>query len=288
MGRGEPEPPSARPPRRLAFDLRLSTFDLYFRLVGARLRGQTQYRVSFALQVASSFTATFVELLAVLILFRTFHDLAGWSVGEVAFLYGLASIALALTELFGSGFERVSPMIKEGEFDRVLTRPVPAFVQVLAADLQLRKIGRVAQGLFALVLAQRWAAIEWTAPKAALFVAALGSTMAVFFAVFLIGAAVCFWTIENSEAQNIFTYGGTELASNPLQIYSRWLQGIFLYIVPLGLTSFYPATYILGKPDPLGLPPFVPFIAPLVAAAFLGVGLMVWGFGLRHYQSTGS
>ncbi|CAA9555409.1 MAG: hypothetical protein AVDCRST_MAG18-637 [uncultured Thermomicrobiales bacterium] len=261
---------------------------LYLLLAGARLRGQTQYRVSFALQVASSFTSTFVELLALLILFRTFSSLGGWSVGEVAFLYGLASVSFALAELFGEGLEQASRMIREGEFDRVLTRPVAPLLQVLAADIQPRRIGRLAQGILALALAGRWTTIDWTPLKAALFIGAIASTAVVFLTVFLIGAAICFWTIESSEFQNIFTYGGTELASNPLQIYSRWLQGIFLYIVPLGLTTFYPAAHILAKPDPFGLPPFTPFLAPLVAALFLGLGLLIWGLGLRQYQSTGS
>ena len=267
----------------------MDSLRLYLRLTGAGLRGQLQYRVSFALQVASSFTSTFVELLAVLILFRTFKDLGGWSVGDVAFLYALASVSFGLTEMFGGeSFEHVSQQIKAGEFDRMLTRPVSAFVQVLAADLQLRRIGRIAQGIFALILAQRLTTIDWTALKAVLFVAAIASTSLVFFSVFVIGAAICFWTIDSSEVQNIFTYGGTELASNPLHIYDRLLQSVFLYIVPLGVTSFYPALFILGKPDPLGLPGFVPFIAPLVAAAFFGLSLVIWEFGLRHYQSTGS
>jgi len=261
---------------------------LYFRLAGARLRGQTQYRVSFALQVASSFTSTFVELLAVFILFHTFTDLGGWSVGEVAFLYGIASVAFGLVELFGSGFDNVSQMVREGEFDRVLTRPVPPFIQVLAADLQLRKIGRIAQGIVALVVAQAWANIVWTVPKLLLAPVALLSTSIVFFTAFLIGAAVCFWTIESSEVQNIFTYGGTELASNPIHIYHAWMRGIFIYIVPLGLTTYYPALFILGKADPLGFPPFTPFLAPFVATLFLALGLRIWEAGLRHYQSTGS
>ena len=261
---------------------------LYGILAGANLRGQTQYRVSFALQVASSFVSSFVELLALLILFRTFRDLGGWSVGEVAFLYGLAAVAFALATLFGESLEGVSRMIRAGEFDRILTRPVAPLVQVLAADVQLRRVGRMMQGLFALILAGRLTTIEWNVGKGLLFVAAVGSTAIVFVAVFLIGAAICFWTVESSEVQNIFTYGGTELASNPLHIYHRLLQGIFLFIVPLGLTTFYPAVHILGKPDPFGLPPFVPFLAPLVAALFLGLGLVIWEFGMRHYQSTGS
>lgn len=261
---------------------------LYWILAGARLRGQMQYRVSFALQVASSFTGTFVELLALLILFRTFRDLGGWSVGEVAFLYGLAAVALALAELFGEGLEQASRMIRDGEFDRVLTRPVAPLLQLLAADIQLRKVGRLTQGLLALVLAGRWTTIAWTPLKGLLLLGAIGSTAVVFLTVFLLGAAICFWTVESSEVQNIFTYGGTELASKPLTIYSRLLQSIFLYIVPLGLTTFYPAVHILGKPDPFGLPPFIPFMAPLVAALFLALGLVIWEFGMRHYQSTGS
>jgi ABC-2 type transport system permease protein len=261
---------------------------LYLRLAGAQLRAQTQYRVSFALQVASSFTSTFVELLAVFILFRTFTDLGGWSVGEVAFLYGLASVAFGLVQLLGGGFDNVSQMIREGEFDRVLTRPVPPFIQVLAADLQLRKIGRIAQGLVALVIAQGWGHIAWTGPKLLLAPIALLSTALVFFTAFLIGAAVCFWTIESSEVQGIFTYGGTVLASNPIHIYHAWMRGIFIYIMPLGLTAYYPAVFILDKADPLGFPPFTPFLAPFVATIFLAIGLRIWAAGLRHYQSTGS
>ena len=267
----------------------MDSLRLYLRLTGAGLRGQLQYRVSFALQVASSFTSTFVELLAVIILFRTFKDLGGWSVGDVAFLYGLASVAFGLTEMFGGeGFEHVSQLIKAGEFDRMMIRPVPPFLQVLASDLQLRRLGRIAQGIFALVLAQRLTTIDWTVLKALLFIAAIASTAIVFFTVFVIGAAICFWTIDSSEVQNIFTYGGTELASNPLHIYGRLVRSVFLYIVPLGLTNFYPALAILGKPDPFGLPGIVPFLAPLVAAAFFAIGLVVWEIGLRHYQSTGS
>lgn len=262
---------------------------LYLRLTGAGLRGQVQYRVSFALQVASSFVSTFVELLAVIILFRTFDSLGGWMVGEVAFLYGIASVSFSLAQMFGGeAFEHVSQQIKAGEFDRMLTRPVSAFVQVLASDLQLRRIGRLVQGLVALALAQRLTTIAWTPLAAYLAVTAVASTALVFLAVFVIGAAICFWTIDSSEVQNIFTYGGTELASNPLHIYNRLLQGVFLYIVPVGLTCFYPALRILGKPDPLGLPGFVPFVAPLVGGAFCGLGLLIWEFGLRHYQSTGS
>lgn len=261
---------------------------LYLRLVAARLRGQVQYRLSFLLQVSASFTSTLVGLLAIVILFRAFHDLAGWRVAEVALLYGLVSLAFGLTELFGAGFDQVTVLVRTGEFDRLLIRPAAPFLQVLAADLQMWRLGRVAQGFVALALAQHWLALVWTPVKTLVFLSAVTSTALVFFTVLVIGAALCFWTVESSEAQNIFTYGGTELASYPLHIYDRWLRAAFLYLVPLGLTSYYPTLYILAKPDPLGLPSVTPFLAPAVAATFFVAGLGVWRLGLRHYQSTGS
>jgi ABC-2 type transport system permease protein len=51
---------------------------------------------------------------------------------------------------------------------------------------------------------------------------------------------------------------------------------------------YYPALYFLDKPDPLGMPPFAPFVAPLVGAGLLLASLAFWRFGLRHYTGTGT
>ncbi len=258
------------------------------RLVWAQIRSQMQYPASFAMQTLSGFLSTFVELLAILIFFRTFRQLGGWSVGEVALLYGMMSVAFGITDMVGAGFDRASALIRLGEFDRVLTRPLPAFLQVLATDFQLRRLGRIAQGVIALGLAQAWLQIDWTLPRALVFGLGIASSSLVFFTVLLAGAGVCFWTIETTEAQNIFTYGGVELTSYPMHIYNRWVRAAFLYVVPLALTSYYPALYVLGRADPLGLPYGARFVAPAVAALFFVAGWLVWRAGLRHYKSTGS
>jgi ABC-2 type transport system permease protein len=261
---------------------------LYFRLVGARTIGQFQYRASLAMRTLGMFLLTFVELITTVFLFNSFREMGGWVLGEVAFLYGLVSISLALSELISRGFDEVSDLVRTGEFDRLLIRPVSPYLQVLAVDLDLRQLGRLGQGILAIILALRWHPVAWTMPKALVFAVALLSTTLVFWALFVIGAAACFWTIERSEVQNAITYGGAAMLSYPIHIYRRWMQAIFLYFVPLGLTSFYPALFILDKPDPLGLPGFIPFLAPIVALAFFAASLGLWQLGLRHYQGTGS
>ena len=75
------------------------SFAVYCRLAGANIRAQLQYRVSFVLDSSATFLISFLDFLAVLILFHNVPRLAGWSVHEVAFLYGTSAIAFALAEL---------------------------------------------------------------------------------------------------------------------------------------------------------------------------------------------
>ncbi len=65
---------------------------LYRRLIGARIRAQMQYRVSFLLMTLIRLIVTGSELLAILILFNYFGELAGW----LPVLTPLAAAMLAL------------------------------------------------------------------------------------------------------------------------------------------------------------------------------------------------
>ena len=85
---------------RLRDDLRL-----YRLFILSRLRSQLQYRGSFLMMTVITFLGLLAEFLAVLILFNRFGELAGWEVGEVAFLYGVASVSFGLAEMFGAGFD---------------------------------------------------------------------------------------------------------------------------------------------------------------------------------------
>lgn len=240
------------------------------------------------MQAFSQFAVTFTDLLTIVLVFQRFPSIAGWTMGEVAFLYGLGATAFGISDLICGGFDSLSQMIRLGTFDRVLTRPVGTFTQVLASDVQIRRLGRIAQGLTAFALALSWHPIEWTAPKVAFTLVALASGVVIFSAIWVIGAAITFWTVETSEVTNVFTYGGSELVSWPLPIYADGLRRFFTYVVPLAFVTYLPSLYILEKADPLGLPPVLQLGSPVVAVVFLLFARVCWGLGVRHYQGTGS
>jgi ABC-2 type transport system permease protein len=261
---------------------------LYLVLIRAQISSQLQYRTSFVVQSVGQFLATFTDFIMLLLLFQQFPSIAGWSLGEVTFLYGLGGLAFGISDLLCGGFDSLSKMIRLGTFDRVLTRPIGTFGQVLTSDLQIRRLGRVVQGIVTLSLAISWLEIAWTAPKILVLASAIVGGVVIFTAIWVIGAAITFWTVETSEVTNVFTYGGEALVSYPMPIYAEGIRRFFTYVVPLVFVSYLPALYILERPDPLGLPPVLQLCSPIVAIAFLLVARCCWALGVRHYQGTGS
>lgn len=261
---------------------------LYLLLVQTRLRAQLQYRGSFLTMVIASFLGMSTELVAVVFLLHEFGDVVGWSIGEIALLYGLAGTAFGLAEMVGAGFDLFPTIIRRGEFDQVLLRPVGVFTQVMAADFQLRRISRIAQALVALALAIRWTTIDWSLAKVLYLplVVACGAVM--FMSMFLLGATLCFWTVESIELINILTNGGTEMTSYPMPIYHEMMQRFFTFVIPLAFVSYVPALYLLDRPEAGDWPVWLPLLPPVAAALMAAGARLAWGFGVRHYRSTGS
>jgi ABC-2 type transport system permease protein len=261
---------------------------LYLRLVSAQLRGQMQYKVSFLLSVIGSFTINIIEFGVVLIVFARIPHLAGWSLPEIALLYGLSGTSFAVAEMLAAALDNFQVHIVQGTFDRVLARPRGALFQVIVEDFALRRIGRITQAVLVLVFALRTLELDWTAPRIAMLASALVCGMVIYFSIFVLGAAFCFWTTQGKEATHVFTYGGDGLAQYPLDIYQGGVRRFFTFVVPLAFVNYEPALFLLGRSDPLGLPEVVQLLSPVAALVMAGLAALGWQQGVRHYQSTGS
>ena len=263
---------------------------LYFRLISIQVRSQMQYRFSFWMEVLSTMLLNGSYFLALYLVLQQFETIAGWRLGEVAFLAGMVELSFALMDMFFSGFDpdAFSPFVWKGSFDQLLLRPLPITFQVLSSRFVLRRLGRIMEGLvifgFALILTD----VPWSALKIVYLFMVLISQVIVYGALFMVGSTLTFWTVKPIEAVNIVTYGGTEMMTYPMNIYPLWLRRFFTYILPFIFMNYYPALFFLGKADPLGFPVFAPFLAPFAALVVMFLSFKFWKFGLRHYQGTGS
>jgi ABC-2 type transport system permease protein len=257
------------------------------RLVGAQIRSQYQYRLSFGLDLAGNFVISFIDFLAVLVIFHNTHRLGVWTVREVAFLYAMSSISFALTDLLVGHFDQFPQKLRDGNFDILLVRPRGTLFQVIASDFQLRRLGKAIQGALILAYVVGTLHVHWDAGRVAMLVVMIPAAIVIFASVWTVGSCLSFWTTDGGEFTNAFTYGGNFLAQYPVDIFSSWLRRFLCYLVPLAFVSYFPALYILDKPDPLGLPRLLQFTAPVVAAITAVVAGFTWRFAVRHYRSAG-
>lgn len=268
----------------------IASLGLYGRLVSIQLRARMQYRTSFFMDLMASAAITFVEFLAIALVFQRFEQLGGWSLAQVAFLYGLVSISFKTMDLLCRGFDpqTFGEDVRKGTFDRHLLRPAGVSLQVLGSYLDLHRVGAISQGLLIFAFALLNTDIDWSPAKLAYLPVVLLSQVAFFAGLFLIGSTITFWTVDSIEAINIFTYGGQEMMSYPMSIYPLWMQRFFTFVVPAIFLNYYPALWILGIPDPTGAPAFFAFLAPVAGALVMGAAVWFWRRGLRHYRSTGT
>jgi ABC-2 type transport system permease protein len=260
---------------------------VYRRLIGAHVRSQLQYRTSVALQLVAVFIATFLDFVVILVLFDQVPALSGWTLEEVAFLYGISAIAFALCDVAVGHLDLLSRMIREGTFDLVLVRPLGSLFQVAASDFALRRFGKLAQGTLVLGIAVARLDVDWTAGRVAMTVLAVVTGTVIFAAVWIALATVAFWIVDSIEFVNAFTYGGSYLTQYPVSLFGPWVRRLLAFVVPMAFVCYFPALYVLDKPDELGLPHWLRFGSPVVAAVTILVAGFAWRTAVRHYRSAG-
>ena len=242
-----------------------------------------QYKASFLMLSASHFLGTFADILAIWVLFDRFQLIKGWTFPEVGLIYGMMNVGFALAEAFSRGFDTFHQMIRYGDFDRVLLRPLSPLFQVAVREVHAMRLGRFLQGTVVWV----WSFIHLDLAPLALpliFFSILAAA-ALFYGLFIIQAAISFWTIETLELMNIATYGGLQAGQYPLSIYEKGFRWIFTFIVPIGCVAYYPAASLLERES---TPLWFGAIVPLAGFLFLFLACQFWHFGVRRYCSTGS
>jgi ABC-2 type transport system permease protein len=164
-----------------------------------------------------------------------------------------------------------------------MLRPRSTVLQVLGSKLDFTRLSKLAVSFAVISYAVTVMDTQWNALKVLTVLLMLTSGFFVFSGMFILGATVCFWTVQGLEFINIFTDGGRELASYPLPIYQKWLARFFTFVIPFGSFNYLPLLYVTGRSsNPMYM------LASLLGIAFIVPCLLVWNFGVRHYLSTGN
>jgi ABC-2 type transport system permease protein len=264
------------------------TFRPYRVLIRAQLRSQLTYRASFLLELVSSTTIMAMDLVTVLVMFRVTKTLGSFDLPVSFLMASLAGLSFGAADFAVGNIEDLRVLIRNGQLDALLVRPLGLLGQLFATDFQMRRIGRIVQGVAAVLVGAAVAGVPWTWRSAALLVLTPVAGFGFFSAVFVIGATVAFWWIDSGEFANAFTYGGRDFTTYPVTVYGTVFRRLFAFGFGFAFVAYYPTLALLRKPDPLGLPGWTGWLSPVVSMLAMAVAALVWRIGVRHYRSTGS
>lgn len=256
---------------------------LYAHYVSIHVRSMMQYKTSFFLSVIGQFLVSFQIFLGIYVMFQRFSRVKDFSYSEVLLCFSIVLLEFSCAEMFARGFEEFSDMVRTGSFDQILVRPQNEILQVLGSKFELARIGRILQAIVMFVYGVTHAGVHWTMSKVWTVIFMVIGGTAVFSGLYLIYAALCFFTIEGLEFMNIFTDGASQYGRYPIGIYGKKMLLFTTFFIPYALIQYYPLLYLLDRTDNI-----LYMVVPLAALWFLLPCWLLWRFGVRHYQSSGS
>ncbi len=261
----------------------MHSFHLYKNYLLIHLKSMMQHKMSFFFTTAGQFLISFNVFLGVYFMMERFHEVKGFTYGEVLLCFSITLMAFTIAETIFRSLDTFETIIGNGEFDRILLRPRNCLFLVLCSKIELTRIGRLLQAIVMFAYGLYSSRVSWTFTRAATVILMILGGIAVFAAVYMIFASMCFFTLEGLEFMNVFTDGAREYGKYPIGIYGRNLLTICTFIIPFALFQYYPFLYLTGKTSRVWY-----CILPLAACFILIPAICFWNFGLVRYQSVGS
>ncbi len=256
----------------------------YYLLQALKMR--MAYRLDFFVECLSSLVAEATGLIVIWVIFQNTPALGGWDQWQVVFIYGVAMISRALFGTVSYSFwQFASRYIMEGEFDRLLLRPVNPLLQLGLENIRFEQYPNLFAGVGLIVLAADRMAFEWGAGDVALLVAFTAGGGLLLIGLFLAVTTTSFWFEDRVGLApplfNLMAFG-----KYPLTIFNSLVRFVLSFVIPFGFMAFYPATHFLQR----GSNEFALFcyLTPVVGAGVFAAGYGVWLLGIRSYRSTGS
>lgn len=263
--------------------------NLYPEFIKIQIKTTLQYKGSFFAGVIAQFFGYTVSFLMIWIVVSRFHDLNGWSAYEVLLLYSLNLLTYAIAAFFFYNLTRYLPnMIRTGEFDDILTKPVNPLWYIISRDFNTGYFSHLVTSVALLVICLVNLSVTLTPLRLLMLIIYIVGGSLIQAAILLICSVPTFWLVKNDALVRILFWNVKGFVQYPISIYSKGIQILLTFILPYAFISYYPAAGLLGKSDPWLPLNLMQFFNPVIGLLLMVIAYRFWLFGLKNYASTGS
>jgi ABC-2 type transport system permease protein len=260
------------------------TMRVYGKLQLLHLAVSLEYEADFWIGIVGAVLRHTVGFFFIWVLFQRIPQIMNWTLWELVSLYALSIIPIGLVEIFYDGQWRLPLLLNQGEFDRLLVRPVSPALQVITQLSSIHGLGSVLLGIILLAQAAHQLHLIWGIGHFVFLIATLFSSFLIIGSINFISNCTSFWDAADSSSLAVLAQNTIEFAKYPLDLYSRSVRLILTWMMPFAFISYYPGLILLGKTEVYR---WIGYGAPLVGPGMVLITWIVWHRSLRNYQGVG-
>ncbi len=259
----------------------------YFKLVDTYIKSLFISRFSLLFYIFGLLFMHASTFLGIWVIFDKFKMISGWSFEEVIFIYILTHISYGLRTMFFNSFRLLSNLIKKGDLDQVLIRPVNPFVYIMGSRFELAALSSIGLGIILFMIFKDRFPIYWSISNIIFYVIAIISATLVQAAITIAISAMSFYFVNVNSIESIYN-SFREFIWYPVSLYNEFIQFILFFIIPLAFASYAPAGIFLNNSSYNIYPKYVWKLSLLVGFLIFLLAYIFWTHSLKKYQSTGS
>lgn len=259
-------------------------FRLWRIFIAQHMKNLMEYKVDFLTGAVSFLIGQVVQIAFLGIIFSQIPHLAGFEFDEILFIYGFSLIPKGIDHLFFDNLWSVGYFIvRKGDFDKYLTRPINSLFYVIAEKFCVDAFGELFIGLVLIAYSVISLKLTITWYMIPLFVIAVVFATLIYTSIKIATSAISFWTKASGHITHML-YMTNDFSKYPTTIYNKFVRTFITYVIPFAFTAYYPASYFLTGENPL----FCIGGTVVASIALLFVSVCIWNRGIKAYESAGS
>ena len=256
---------------------------VYLSMLSCSIKSMMEYRIDFIVGMVSQLLTQIVELIFIWIVFQNTETLAGWTFDKLLLLYGITMLTISMVDfLFDSIYDIGPKYIKDGDFDKILLRPIHPLISVMGDTKTFTVFGYMVISIILIVSMLIKLQINITLILIAKIILFALSGAIIIGSILIIFSVTSFYTYKSNEiiwsVFRIYTF-----AQYPIEIYNKFIRILITIIFPFAFATYYPALNYLNMTNG-----WLMYLSPVVAIIFLLIAVKIWNWGLNKYRSTGN
>lgn len=259
----------------------------YLRLLGAfakfSLMSKLEYRANFVAGVTVETGWMLIKLLYVAVVYRAGINIGILTPDHIMLFIGTYVLMTGFYMLYYWNFTSLSTLVREGQLDMYLVKPMSAQFLVTMQHLNFAVLlPDLVAGIVMIGLGWHRAGLPADFISVAGFLFLLLCSSLLTYSLFLIPHLLCFWIVSTRGVADLAA-AIWDFNNMPQLIYGKWMQRIGTFLLPVFVITNFPGLFLMGQ-----LTRLMTVWAVIAPVLFFIIARLIWKRAVRNYTSASS